>query len=105
MADTIDFSAHYKSSDFGNIAVYVTRYATTEVYEGDYLLCDWDECDHMLSELLCWVEGDTSIVTDLDWVYVVMVGDDTERLVEVETLTLLTDDEPVCSCGQIGCWG
>lgn len=100
--DTVDFDARYTVDYMSGVAVYATRYGTTEEYEGDYLACGDDECDHMLSET-CWVEGEWSIVTDTDWVYVVMVGDDEERLTEVSSLVKISDDDYCHGCGQVGC--
>lgn len=98
----LDFSAYYKVDGYRGVAFQLSKYATTEEYEGDYLLCEDEECDHQLSDL-CWTEGDTSLVTDLDWVYAVMVGDDREHLVEVSSLTLLPENEFCHGCGQTGC--
>lgn len=95
--------ARYTVDGYGGVAFYLTRYSTTEEYEGDYLACDDEDCDHELSES-CWLEGDTSIVTDLDWVYAVMVGDDREHLVEVTELTKIADEDYCSSCGQVGCF-
>lgn len=100
MTDTLDFNAQYSVEGFRGIAFNLVGYGTTEQYEGDYLVCDDEDCDHGLSEM-CWTEGETSIVTDLDWVRAVMVGDDREHLVEVASLIKLEED--VCSCGQLGC--
>lgn len=108
MSDTLtieqplDFDARYKVSGYGGIAFWLKRYSTTEEYEGDYLICEDEDCDHSLGEL-CWTEGDTSIVTDLDWVIAVMVGDDREHLVEVGELTVIADEDYCHECGQIGC--
>lgn len=100
---TLDFDARYRLSG-SSIAYWLKGYSTTEEYEGDQLLCDDEDCDHQLSEL-CWAEGDTPIVTDLEWVIAVMVGDDREHLLEVSELTLITDPV-VCPCGDTQCgWG
>ncbi len=84
------------------IVYWFAGYGTMEEYEGDYLVCDDDECDHSMSEM-CWTEGDTSIVTDYDHAIVVMVGDDRRHDIHTEDVSLLPDDEHVCSCGQRGC--
>lgn len=98
----IDFDGRYAVVGMEGIAFYLIGYATEEVYEGDYLVCDDEECDHGLSEM-CWTEGDTSIVTDLDRVRAVMVGDDRVHEVEVEDLIPIDRDDYCGSCGQIGC--
>ena len=100
--DSVDFTARYTVDGYPGVAWRATRYATTEQYEGDQLVCGDDECDHQLSEM-CWTVGDTSLVTDLDMVVAVMVGDDREHLVDVASLTKITDDEFCGGCGQVGC--
>ena len=35
---------------------------------------------------------------------VIMVGDDHKHVVDFDDMTLISDDENVCSCGQLGCW-
>lgn len=102
MADTINFDARYRVDGRDGIAWRVVRYATKEEYEGDVIVCTDEECDHALS-YMCWGDGDTSIVTDLDWVYAIMVGDDREQLIEVETLTEIADEDYCHECGAIGC--
>lgn len=105
MADTLDFNALYTVKGYRGVAFTLIDYGVTEEYEGDYLICDDENCDHQVSEM-CWTEGETSIVTDLDWVRAVMVGDDREHLVEVSELTKIDESQSVCSCGQLGCgWG
>lgn len=104
MADTINFDARYRVEGRGGIAWRPVRYGTTDVYEGDVIVCEDEECDHAMSEM-CWAMGDTSIVTDLEWVYAVMVGDDREESLEVETLTEISDEEFCHECGQMGCTG
>jgi hypothetical protein len=98
----VDFDARYRVDGYGGVAFYLEGYATTEEYEGDYLVCEDEECDHHLSEM-CWAEGDTSIVTDHDHVIAAMVGDDRKHTVSVDDLSLLADDDYCSGCGQVGC--
>jgi len=100
--EQVDFDARYTVAGFGGVAFQVIGYAEASQYEGDYLVCDDDECDHMLSAM-CWAEGDTSIVIDHDWVRAIMVGDDYPHLVEVSQLTKISEDDYCHGCGQIGC--
>lgn len=102
MIAPLDFSARYSVDGYAGIAFYLRGYETREEYEGDYLICDDDECDHAGSDL-CWTEGDTSIVTDLDRVRAVMVGDDRVHSVDVDDLSPLDDLAYCAECGQIGC--
>lgn len=101
-AQAVDLGARYRVAGYSGIAFYLTGYATTEEYEGDLLLCDDEECDHMLSEM-CWTFGDTSLVTDYDRVVAIMVGDDREFIIDVEDLTKISEDDYCSGCGQIGC--
>lgn len=98
----IDFSRRYAVASYPGVAFYIERYALTEEYEGGYLVCADEECDHGLSDM-CWAEGDTSLVTDHDRVVAVMIGDDAEHVVAVEDLTPLEDEDYCAGCGQIGC--
>lgn len=100
--DTIDFDARYTVDGYPGVAFWLKRYATTEQYEGDQLVCDDEECDHQLSEM-CWTVGDTSLVYDLDFVIGVMVGDDHEHTIDVTSLTKIDDDDYCGGCGQVGC--
>jgi hypothetical protein len=98
----IDFDARYRVDGYGGVAFYLKGYATTEEYEGDYLVCEDEDCDHQSSDT-CWIEGDTSIVTDHDHVIAVMVGDDRKHVIDVDDLEMLADDDYCSGCGQIGC--
>lgn len=98
----LDFSARYRVEGWGGVAFYARRYASTDQYEGDLLLCADDDCDHALSAL-CWAEGDTSEIVDYERVVMVMVGDNRERLIEVDELTVLDEHDYCTECGQIGC--
>jgi len=101
-ADHLD--ARYSVDGWGRIAVYIVGWTTEEVYEGDYLICPDDDCDHTASEM-CWIEGDTSLI-DGEMLRVVMVGDDREHIVDPEDLVRLDEDEYCGCCGQLGCpWG
>jgi hypothetical protein len=75
---TLDRTVAYKVDGYGGVAWRVLGPATTTVYEGDALVCNDDECDHML-------------------------GDDREFTFDVEDLTALDRDEFCGECGQIGC--
>lgn len=97
----LDMSAHYQIGP-SRVAWYLLGYATETVYEGDYLVCDNPDCDHALSDM-CWVEGDYSIVTDLDRVRACMVGDDRVEIVDVDDLTLIGEEDFCRGCGQVGC--
>ena len=105
MTTNIDFDASYTIDGYRGIAFYLVGHATEEVYEGDYLVCADEQCDHGTSEM-CWAEGDTSLVADTDRVVAVMVGDDRKHVVDVTDLTQINDDDYCSCCGQIGCnWG
>jgi hypothetical protein len=102
---SIDMDARYRVSHWPKIAVWVAGWVKENVYEGDYLVCEDEECDHGASEM-CWVEGDWSIVESDSMVEVVMVGDDIVHHVDVDDLVKIEDDEYCSGCGQIGCgWG
>lgn len=101
-AEAIDFDAHYAVAGHAGIAFYLIGYGTMEYYEGDFLICDNPECDHAMSEM-CWSEGDTSLITDHDWVRAVMVGDDRVHEIDVDDLTMIEEDDYCHECGQIGC--
>lgn len=100
--DCVDFSARYTVDGYPRVAFRLTGYATTEEYEGDVLVCDDEECDHQLSQM-CWTTGDTSLVSDLERVVAVMVGDDREHIVDVADLAMIADDGYCEGCGQVGC--
>src|SRR3954467_9719163 len=97
---SIDMDARYRVEGCGGVAVWIKGWTTEEVYEGDYLVCDDDECDH--DSEMCWTEGDTSIVPG-NMLRVVMVGDDREHIVDPDDLVKLDDDDYCSVCGQIGC--
>lgn len=103
MSDTmIDMDARYSVAGYRGIAFWLKDYATTKEYEGDVLVCDDEECDHMLSEM-CWAEGDWSLGTDYEHVIAVMVGDDREHIVDVDDLTPIAREDYCGICGQVGC--
>jgi hypothetical protein len=98
----LDMAGRYRVSGYGGVAFYLLGHAVEETYEGDYLVCDDEECDHMLSEM-CWAEGDTSLSLNPDMVRAVMVGDDTEHIIDIDDLTPIADEDYCHECGQIGC--
>jgi hypothetical protein len=99
---TLDFSARYGVVGMPGIAFYLRGWVTEQVYEGDQLICDDEECDHSLSEM-CWAEGDYSLVSSDSQVRAVMVGDDREHIVDIDDLTELGELDYCAECGQIGC--
>lgn len=101
-SEQVDFQARYRVRSMPGVAFRLKAYATTEEYDGDLLVCDDEGCDHQDSEM-CWAEGSTSTVTDLDWVIGVMVGDDREHVIEVSDLEKIDDLDYCAECGQIGC--
>ena len=110
MTDTLQFShplreehtdARYRVEGWPKIAVWIKGWTKEERYEGDYLVCEDEDCDHSASEM-CWTEGDTSIIEG-DMLRVVMVGDNAEHIVDPEDLVVISDDEYCSCCGQIGC--
>lgn len=102
MADNeLDMSAHYTVAGYRGVAFYIAGWTTEERYEGDYLVCDDEDCDHSASEM-CWVEGDTSLIQG-DMLRAVMVGDDREHIVDPEDLTKIEEADFCHECGQIGC--
>lgn len=98
----IDFDRAYRVAGYGGVAWWAIRYATENVYEGDYLACDDEDCDHTLSEM-CWCEGDWSVVIDYSMVIMRMVGDDRDHIIDVDDLTPISEDDYCAGCGQIGC--
>lgn len=101
-AVTLDRTVAYAVDGYSGVAWRVLGPATTTTYEGDVLVCNDDECDHLLSEV-CWTEGDYERVYDESRVRAVMIGDDREHTFDVEELTPLDRDEFCGECGQIGC--
>ena len=82
--------------------IWLLGWSTEDVYEGDYLACNDEDCDHALSEM-CWTEGDWSIAQSDSMVRAVMIGDDRTHIVDVDDLTLIADEDYCHECGQLGC--
>jgi hypothetical protein len=94
-------AARYRVEGWPGVAVYIKGWTEETTYEGDYLVCEDEECDHDLSET-CWTEGDYSIVEG-EMLRVIMVGDDHEHIVDPEDLVMLADEDYCHVCGQLGC--
>ena len=92
--------ARYRVEGWPKIAVWIKGWTKEEKYEGDYLICDDEACDH--ESEMCWAEGDTSICEG-EMLRVVMVGDDKEHIVDPDELIKIDDDAYCSGCGQIGC--
>ena len=94
-------SARYQVQGWPGVAVRITGWTTENVYEGDILVCEDEDCDHGMSEM-CWCEGDTETVEG-EMLCVVMVGDDRVHEVDPDDLIVIDDLDYCAECGQIGC--
>lgn len=102
MSEVLDLEARYAVRGFPGVAFWLHGYGEVAVYEGDYLVCDDDECDHDISET-CWAEGDWSLETDHSRVRATMVGDSRVFDIDVDDITPLGREDYCGACGQIGC--
>lgn len=90
----IDFDAYYKVDGWGGIAFYLTGWAKDEV-ETEHVAYVYDDTPYF--------EYSTEIVESDTQVIAIMVGDDTEHIVDVDSLTKIDADDFCGGCGQIGC--
>lgn len=85
-----------------DVACYIKRwdqqYDPTYIYVGDDDFDTDPDAEWELTGDGEWFENPQS-----DQVFVVMIGDDKEYLVDFESLQLIDDDEFCSQCGQIGC--
>lgn len=78
----LDLNARYRVEGYGGVAFYLLGYKT--VRDEDYV----------------WTGIETE---DRGFVRAVMVGDDHVHLVDVDSLTPISEDDFCHECGQIGC--
>lgn len=90
---TLDRDARYRVNGWPGVAVWTKRYERTPRID-----------EETGEEIRIWLgECDDAYDINEDMVYVVMVGDNQEHLVDAEDLILI-DDEAYCHvCGQLGC--
>jgi hypothetical protein len=81
---TIDFSARYAVAGYDGIAFYLRGF---HVEYGD-VYDEWEEAEP---------------IEDPSMVRAVMVGDDREHIIDVDDLTMISEDDYCDGCGQIGC--
>lgn len=92
-----DFDARYKREGWDGVAWYCTGYAPKVTEVEDSFIDEGGET--------CYIY-DVVIDDDPERVIAVMVGDDIEWHVEIDELTVISDDDYCSGCGQIGCgWG
>lgn len=97
----LDRSLHYRHPDFRGVALSFSKYGTDwSDYEPE-LVCEETGCEH--TDDSCWLVDEPEPQEDRAWAYVVMVGDDTEHLVQTHDLTVLPEEAFCLECGQIGC--
>jgi hypothetical protein len=107
MPTTLDKDAHYTHPDFRGIALYIADEPVTESREVTTMVDHydaWGHDDHDIED--CGgthTEYDYELTEREGWVHVVMVGDDSLHAVEVDQLTVISDDDYCGGCGQIGC--
>lgn len=83
---------------------------TDEWVESDIQIGTRVKCDS-LRGIACYVAEWDKVWSEDGWeensqgdqVYVIMVGDDQEHLVDFDDLTIIDEDEYCGQCGQIGC--
>lgn len=80
----IDFDARYTVAGYRGVAFYLLGYRQIETEE---------------------TEWSGQVEEDRDFVVAVMVGDDAKHIVDVEDLTVISEDDYCHECGQIGCHG
>lgn len=92
----IDFNAHYKVNGWPGVAVYPVE------YKKETILDDVEFFDDEIGEWVC-ADWEPTEIEDESQVYVVMVGDDTRHLVDVDDLVKIEETDFCRECGQIGC--
>lgn len=97
-ANELDLKARYRVRDWPGIAVYVAAYErrwepqTSLIIDDDGNEIEYDDGDGE------WINDEYS-----DRVYVIMIGDDKQHLVECNDLIPLDELDYCAECGQIGC--
>lgn len=87
----LDFDARYRVESYPGVAFRLIGYnETTQVVES------YDP------EIDCWLY-DELVEVDTSMVVAVMVGDNRKHIIDVDELSIITEDEYCSSCGQIGC--
>jgi hypothetical protein len=95
---SLDFDAHYKVNGWPGVAVYPVEHIEYPREEWSFIGNDDDDRDDEDNYILdVWYEKDESQV------YVIMVGDDTRHLVDVDDLVKIEETDFCRECGQIGC--
>jgi hypothetical protein len=90
---TVDFDAHYAVDGYRGIAFYLRGYATRQVEVEDSYELDGET----------YYDYSVETIEDDSMVRAVMVGDDREHIVDVDDLTVISEDDYCSGCGQIGC--
>jgi hypothetical protein len=95
----IDFDARYRVTTMPGVAFYLNGWQ--QVWEnGTYFTIDADGVEYMEDDA---DEGEWIDDPDHRMVRAVMVGDDTEHIVDRDDLVVIADDDYCSECGQIGC--
>jgi hypothetical protein len=99
----IDFDARYTVSWMPGVAFWLHGWDTETLPESWELACDDAGPDHEHGED-CWLYSEPEQVPVYSRVRAVMVGDDTENIVDTGDLTEIGDDGYCSGCGQTGCY-
>lgn len=93
-----------KCSSLSGIACYIKRWDQKfEPFQSYIGEGNFDDEDADPNDFIDSGEGDWVEYPESDQVYVVMIGDDQEHLVDVDDLELIEEDGFCRGCGQIGC--
>lgn len=94
---------YVRCSRFRGVAMYVKRLDVEQVI----IEPDWDEMPEGVDADTWWPDENDVEERPTGMLVCVMVGDDSEHIVDPDDCTPLdTDDDLVCDCGQLGCgWG
>jgi hypothetical protein len=97
-AEILEPGARFSVRGFGGIAFYCVGYSTYWTEEA-WTYCGEGDPDDEASYLY----DEPEEVEDLDFVRMVMVGDDEVHVVDVSDLVPIEADDYCSVCGQIGC--